>query len=141
MFLEGENDYIDHKSVCLLQVFYQNSYTCMLIVMQKQVLIMTLTAKLNALNFDVNLTLIYINGNTLESLKSQSYFSRILRVSRTIFIYILNELFYTVYFFNFIVQIYKQHARLFYPIEEYIGRVHHLSGANTVNRNLINTKS
>lgn len=25
MFLEGENDYIDHKSVCLLQVFCQNS--------------------------------------------------------------------------------------------------------------------
>lgn len=114
----------------------------MLIVMQKQVLLMTLTAKLNALNFDRNLTLIYINGNTLESLNSQSYFSTILRVSRTIFIYILNELFYTVYFFNFIIQIYKQtHARLFYPIEEYIGRVHHLSGANTVNRNLINTKS
>lgn len=88
--------------------------------MQKQVLIMTLTAKLNALNFDVNLTLIYINGNTLELLNSQSYFSRILGVSRTIFIYILNELFYTVYFFNFIVQIYKQtNARLFYPIEEY----------------------
>lgn len=88
--------------------------------MQKQVLNMTLTAKLNALNFDLNLPLIYINGNTLESLNSQSYFSTILRVSRTIFIYILNELFYTVYFLNFIIQLYKQtHVRLFYPIEEY----------------------
>lgn len=105
---------------CVYCKFFARIAVYMLIVMQKQVLIMTLTAKLNALNFDLNLTLIYINGNTLESLNSQSYFSRILQVSRTIFIYILNELFYTVYFFNFIIQLYKQtHARLLYPIEEY----------------------